>query len=113
VNLLTTNDLFPQRVSTYDPTDPVDSHVLMPEYLTCEDKSERVASHVVEWLTEPEKRKERVSEMAALREKVGHGGASAKAAEYLLDAMDRRPRRLLRTHFSFAGRLEEAARGAA
>ena len=56
VNLLTATDLFPKRVATYDPNDPVDAHVLMPEYLTCEDKSEQVAAHVIEWLTEPAKR---------------------------------------------------------
>jgi lipid-A-disaccharide synthase len=50
VNLLTTDDLFPKRVATYDPTDPADAHVLMPEYLTCGDKSQQVAAHVVEWL---------------------------------------------------------------
>ena len=39
VNLLTTDDLFPKRVAVYDPNDPADADVLMPEYLTCEDKS--------------------------------------------------------------------------
>src|SRR5207237_162458 len=53
VNLLTADDLFPKRVATYDPADPVDAHVLMPEYLTCEDKSGELAAHIVEWLTRP------------------------------------------------------------
>src|SRR4029079_11669639 len=43
VNLLTATDLFPKTVATYDPGNPADAHVLMPEYLTCEDKSELVA----------------------------------------------------------------------
>jgi lipid-A-disaccharide synthase len=84
VNLLTATDLFPKRVATYDPNDPVDAHVLMPEYLTCEDKSAHVAGHVIEWLRNPAKRAERVAQLAALKEKVGHGGASQRAADYIL-----------------------------
>jgi lipid-A-disaccharide synthase len=85
VNLLTATDPFPKRPSTYDPNDPIDAHVLMPEYLTCEDKSANVASHVIEWLSEPTRRAERVYQLAALKERVGHGGASQRAAGYILD----------------------------
>jgi lipid-A-disaccharide synthase len=113
VNLLTTDDLFPERVSTYNPSDPADAHVLMPEYLTCEDKSEQVATHVVEWITDSAKRSKRIAELTELRDRVGHGGASRRAAQYIGDELDAgRPPRL-RTHFGFERRLEEAARGAA
>ena len=71
-------------MATYDPADPVDAHVLMPEYLTCEDKSDEVAAHVIEWLTKPAKRQRLIAQMAALKERVGHGGASRRAAEYML-----------------------------
>lgn len=116
VNLLVTDDLFPKRVATYDPADPVDAKVLMPEYLTCEDKSRQVAEHVVEWLEDPAKRAARVAQLGELKEVVGNGGASKQAADYMLrelDAIAARRRRPLRTHFPFATRLEEAARGAA
>jgi lipid-A-disaccharide synthase len=113
VNLLTTNDLFPKRVATYDPTDPRDAGVLMPEYLTCEDKSEQVAAHVVEWLSDSGKRASRVGQLAELKERVGHGGASRRAADYLLDELDARRRPALRTHQSFEARTEHAARDAA
>jgi lipid-A-disaccharide synthase len=113
VNLLTTKDLFPKRVATYDPTDPIDAAVLMPEYLTCEDRSQQVAAHVIEWLTDPVSRSERVARLAELRERVGHGGASRRAADYMLDALDARQRPVLRTHFPFDRRLDEAVRGAA
>ena len=60
VNLLVTDDLFPKRVATYDPQRPGRrERVLMPEYLTCEDKSPQVAEHVIEWLTDPAKRRPR------------------------------------------------------
>ena len=88
VNLLTTTICFPKRVATYDPNDPVDAHVLMPEYLTCEDKSEQVAAHVIEWLTDPAKRSARVAQLAELKEHVGHGGASQRAADYMLNELD-------------------------
>jgi lipid-A-disaccharide synthase len=66
-------------VATYDPNDPVDADVLMPEYLTCEDKSAQVATHVIEWLTEPATRATRVAQLAELKEQVAHGGASCRA----------------------------------
>jgi lipid-A-disaccharide synthase len=114
VNLLVTDDLYPKRVAVYDPNNPIDAKVLMPEYLTCEDKSREVAAHVIEWLTDPAKRAERVAQLAALKEIVGHGGASLRAADYILHEMDRTAQLItLRPHFPFAARLEEASRGAA
>jgi lipid-A-disaccharide synthase len=114
VNLLVTDDLFPKQVASYDPNDPVDAKVLMPEYLTCEDKSRQVAAHVVEWLTDASKRTARIAQLAELKEQVGYGGASKRAADYMLRELERgEVRRATRTHFPFATRLEEAARGAA
>ena len=113
VNLLTTDDLFPRRVATYDRADAADAGVLMPEYLTCEDKSAQVAAHVVQWLTEPAKRERLVAEMAALKERVGHGGASRRAAEYLLMELAGQQKPALRTHYSFGDRAVAAARDAA
>jgi len=84
VNLLTTDDLFPQNVGVYDPQDPADAHVLMPEYLTYEDRSPQLASHALEWLTDSAAYQQRVQALGVLRDKVGHGGASKRAADYLL-----------------------------
>lgn len=114
VNLLVADELFPKRVTPYDPNDPADAKVLMPEYVSCDDKSQKLANHVIEWLTDPAKRAERVRQLAALKEVVGNGGASRRAADYMLREMDaaKAPRRL-RTHFPFALRMDEAARGAA
>ena len=42
VNLLVTDDLFPKRVASLrSETIPIDAKVLMPEYLTCEDRSRK------------------------------------------------------------------------
>jgi lipid-A-disaccharide synthase len=113
VNLLTATDLFPKRVATYDPNDPVDAHVLMPEYLTCQDKSRQVAGHVVEWLTEPARRAARVAQLAELKERVGHGGASLRAADYMLHILNSRRKPALRAHYPFAAATPDAAREAA
>jgi lipid-A-disaccharide synthase len=101
VNLLTATDLFPKKVATYDPADPIDAHVLMPEYLTCGDRSEQVANHVIEWLYQPAKREARVAQLAALKQQVGHGGASSQAADYMINALGARRPAPLRTHHSF------------
>lgn len=113
VNLLTATDLFPKRVATYDRNDPVDAHVLMPEYLTCQDRSEQVASHVVEWLTDPAQRLARKAALAELKERVGHGGASVRAADYIFQALDARQKPKLRTHHSFEAVAAATARDAA
>ncbi|MCC7473903.1 MAG: lipid-A-disaccharide synthase [Pirellulales bacterium] len=101
VNLLTASDLFPKRVATYDPAAPEDAQVLMPEYLTCEDRSRRVAEHLVEWLMRPERRAARVAQLVALRDRVGHGGASVRAADYILDTLAGAAAKPLRTHTAF------------
>ena len=63
-----------------------------------------MAGHVIEWLTDSAKRAARVSQLAELKERVGHGGASHRAAEYLLDILDARRPAPLRTHYPFAPR---------
>lgn len=113
VNLLTANDLFPKRVATYDPNDSADAHVLMPEYLTCTDKSGQVAAHIIDWLTDSARRFERIAQLAELKERVGHGGASRRASNYMLDALDARQQPALRTHYPIAASTPDVARDAA
>lgn len=87
VNLLTADDPFPGKATVYDRNDPADSHVLMPEYLTCEDKTSQVAEHVVEWLTRPTIREELSQKMRDLSTQLAAGGASERAAEYILNQL--------------------------
>jgi len=100
VNLLSTDELFPKNVTPFDPAQPDADRVLFPEYLTCEDKSSEIAAHVVEWLTEPEKRDARIAELARLKAQVGHGGASSRAAEYILNALGEQPSVIPAPHFA-------------
>ncbi|MGL4512989.1 MAG: lipid-A-disaccharide synthase [Lacipirellulaceae bacterium] len=84
VNLLTAPELFPNPLGQYTPGDPQDDHVLMPEYLTSGDPSDALAGHAIDWLTKPEQRAALESRMRSLVTKVGGGGASFRAAEYIL-----------------------------
>ncbi len=104
VNLLATDELCPADLTPYDPSQPDADRVLFPEYLTCDDKSSQLAAHVVEWLTDPTKREARVADLARLKAEVGHGGASARAAEYLLDTLAGRPAGVPSPHFLPTGR---------
>jgi lipid-A-disaccharide synthase len=100
VNLLTTDELYPSDVTPFDPSQPDADRVLFPEYLTCEDKSSQIAAHVVEWLTDRAKRESRTAALAALKNRVAHGGASRRAADYILDHLTTRREPALRPHFS-------------
>jgi lipid-A-disaccharide synthase len=99
VNLLTTKELFPRDTTPYDPDQPGAEHVLFPEYLTCEDKSQQVAAHVITWLTDRDERESLVAELAKLKAQVGHGGACRSATEYILAELDRR-QSVPRPHFT-------------
>jgi hypothetical protein len=54
---------------------------------------------LIEWLTDPAKRAARVARLEALKNKVAHGGASSRAAEYILDVLSRRHQPIPRPHF--------------
>jgi lipid-A-disaccharide synthase len=89
VNLLTAPDIATDRPAhLYDPADPGDAHVLLPEYLTCDDRTDALAGHVVEWLSDPVKHTRRVKSLEALRERFGQGGASGRAAAYIAAALE-------------------------
>jgi lipid-A-disaccharide synthase len=84
------------HVSSYDPMQSDAERVLFPEYLTFEDKSAQIAGHIIEWLTNPAARETRVAELEALKAQVAHGGASSRAAEYILcELRDLRSRKRL------------------
>ncbi len=84
VNLLTAKELFPADNTPYSPTDPDADCVLFPEYLTYEDKTFQIASHVIGWLANDDQREGLVARLAELKAKVGHGGASSTAAQLIL-----------------------------
>ena len=108
VNLLSTNELFPEDLAPFDPSQEDAEGVLFPEYLTCEDKSSDIAAHVIQWLTDSESRDRRVADLARLKAQVAHGGASTLAAEYILKTLADSPSPVPRPHF-LAGSRQQAA----
>jgi lipid-A-disaccharide synthase len=99
VNLLTADELFPDDVTPYDPDMPGAERVLFPEYLTCEDRSERLARHVIDWLADEPRRRQLVGELVKVKVRVGHGGASRRASEYILKTLGAAPPPVPRPHF--------------
>ena len=73
---------------------------LFPEFLTCEDKSLEIAAHIIRWLRDEEARDGLVAELAKLKARVGHGGASRMATQYILDQLARRPTSVPHPHFA-------------
>lgn len=99
VNLLATDELFADDLTPYDPAQADADRVLFPEYLTWEDRSDALAAHVIEWLSDTGARQRRVRQLAELRDRVAEPGAADRAAGYILDQLARRPRVVPRPHF--------------
>ena len=88
VNLLTADDPFAERTAgIYDPRDPRDKHVLMPEYLTYGDRSGELADHAVIWLNDEVVYSQVQEDLDSLRQLVAQGGASERASEYISSLM--------------------------
>ena len=60
---------------------------IYPEYPTCRDRSEELASHVLAWLNDPEKRSRCVEQLRTLRDEIGKPGACDRAATFLLETL--------------------------
>jgi lipid-A-disaccharide synthase len=99
VNLLSTDGLANEDTTPFDPSQPDADRVLFPEYLTHEDKSSQIAGHIIEWLRDPAIRAAKVEALTALKEQVAHGGASSRAAQYILDVLAKRRHCVPRPHF--------------
>ena len=99
VNLLTTDKPFAGDLTLYDPKSEDAQKVLYPEYLTCEDKSSEIAAHVTQWLTDASARESLAARLGELKTQVGQGGASSRAAGYILDVLSRRAHPIPRPHF--------------
>jgi len=99
VNLLTADEIFPKDLTPYDPRQADADRVLFPEYLTHEDRSADLAAHMIEWLEHEPRRQARIAELAELKARLAHGGASTRAAAYLLEMIDTHETPPPRPHF--------------
>jgi lipid-A-disaccharide synthase len=100
VNLLVAREIFPKVVRNYDPEASDAGEVLFPEYLTCEDRSADIARHVSLWLADGEQRTALIARLVELRERIAHGGASIRAAEYILRTLADSPRQTPPPHYA-------------
>jgi lipid-A-disaccharide synthase len=63
---------------------------LFPEYLTSRCQSEAISGHVLRWLNDPANCADTRRRIAALREQVARPGACARAAQFVLGALQQR-----------------------
>ena len=87
VNLLACDDRFDMSQVPFDPNQPGADQVPFPEYPTCTDKSDQIATHVVEWLTDAAEYRRRVDQLVGLRSRFCVPGATQTAANYILDQL--------------------------
>jgi lipid-A-disaccharide synthase len=99
VNLLAADELFAKDLTPFDPAQEDADRVLFPEYLTSKDKSDQLAAHVTEWLTDRDARDRRVAQLAELKSRVAQPGAADRAAEYILNELAGRRCPVPRPHF--------------
>jgi lipid-A-disaccharide synthase len=85
VNLLADPAPFADRPAPFDPHAPGAERVPFPEYPTYEDKSEQIAAHLVEWITNPTTYAARVKQLEELKRRFAQSGASERAADYILN----------------------------
>jgi lipid-A-disaccharide synthase len=87
VNLLADPQPFTDKPVAFNPRGKNAQLVPFPEYPTCEDRSAELAMHTIEWLTQPLAYKQKELQLAELRARFGHTGASRRAAEYIVRAL--------------------------
>lgn len=95
VNLLASENRYCQRGELYDASQ---EDVPFPEYLTSVDRSESVAQHLVSWLRDSQTHQSTVQRLTQLRASLSSGGASERAARYILSQLHA-TRRPVRTHY--------------
>jgi lipid-A-disaccharide synthase len=84
VNLLADPQPFASNPTPYDPHSPGADRAPFPEYPTYEDRSEHIAAHVVEWLSDDDRYRQRVEQLHTLKQRFAQSGASERAADYIL-----------------------------
>jgi lipid-A-disaccharide synthase len=87
-NLLECDNIHPSDLSPFDPNQADAERVPFPEYLTYEDRSEQLAAHVREWLTDENRLRERRVLLHRLKDSTARAGASRRAAEHILTELE-------------------------
>ena len=84
VNLIDTRDIRKTSWAAFDPDAAGAERVVMPEYLTSGDPSEKIAARAIQWLTNESSRQATVNRLDQLAKMYARPGATVRAAEYLV-----------------------------
>lgn len=87
VNLLWADTIERRDWQLFDPDAPGAELVPFPEYVTCDDPSERVARQIIHWLHRSDVREQRVAMLRQLKHRHVQLGASTRAAEVILQEL--------------------------
>ena len=71
-----------------------------PEYATYGDKSAQIARHLIRWLSDEQEWQRRRAQLHQLREQIACGGASERAATYILGQLENHTDHVPQPHFS-------------
>lgn len=81
------DDAFNAAAGPYDPNADDAKRVPFPEYPTCRDESSRMADHILTWLNKPSDHQHVVSILQSLRQQLDVPGASARAADWIVQSL--------------------------
>jgi len=92
VNLIAATDI---KKTTWKPFDPEQypEDAVMPEYMTVGDVSDKVATHVVNWLKDDKARGAKVARLDDVAKKYAIPGATGRAADYIVSQLRHEPPR--------------------
>ncbi len=86
VNLLASDHPLCGTTATAHSDQPTEA-ALFPEFPTWRDCSDQIAAHALNWLTNEPTRQQVIQRLHTLRDHFATGGASARAAEYIVTAL--------------------------
>ncbi|MEZ6118303.1 MAG: lipid-A-disaccharide synthase [Pirellulaceae bacterium] len=88
VNLLAAKeDRYCDHGELFEPGSLAAQHIPFPEYLTAEDKTDQMAHHLTQWLTDRSERNRVVKQLDDLAVDFAQAGASNRAAEYIVSSL--------------------------
>jgi hypothetical protein len=99
VNLLAADDPFLRGGARYDPHAASDEDVPFPEHLTYQDRTQQMADQIAAWLSDESRLQQRVHQLQELKQRHASGGASSRAAGYILRHLCRDTPPLSGPHF--------------
>ncbi len=93
VNLMAVERPFQDSPALQQATGAAEEVLPFPEYLTCQDRSQQLAQHVVGWLTDEQSHQSNVTRLRELSKRFAHPGATRRAADFILEKLLDQPDR--------------------